>query len=68
MGDALRRLETAVMELGSEIYVIKNQLNRTNDQNQKLIKVIILIIYKGQKSAFMAPGVLLKKKSMICVQ
>jgi hypothetical protein len=39
MGDAIRRLETAVMELGSEIYVIKNQLNRTNDQNEKLIKV-----------------------------
>jgi hypothetical protein len=39
MGDALRRLETAVMELGSEIYVIKNQLSRTNDQNEKLLKV-----------------------------
>jgi regulator of replication initiation timing len=37
---AFRRLESTVMELGTEIFVIKNQLNRTSEQNEKLLKII----------------------------
>lgn len=39
MNDAFRRLESTVMELGTEMFIMKNQLNRTTEQNERLLKI-----------------------------
>jgi hypothetical protein len=39
MSESLRKLETAVMELGSEVYTLRNQMIKTKDLNERLVKM-----------------------------
>jgi len=40
MDDAIRKLESTVLELGTEVYVLRNQLTKATSRNEQMLKII----------------------------
>jgi hypothetical protein len=40
MEDAIRKLESTVLELGTEVYVLRNQLTKASSRNEQMLKII----------------------------